>query len=56
MNHKKNEIKNNKNSSGQTAVKDKHSPAEHQKFLAAQKATSKVTSEKPDKRDPVTKK
>ena len=56
MNQKKNEIKSNKNSSGQTAVKDKHSPAEHQKYLAAQKANAKVTSDKSDKRDPVAKK
>lgn len=56
MNPKKNESKSNKNNPGQNAVKEKHSPAEHQKFLAAQKANSKVTSEKPDKRDPVTKK
>lgn len=56
MNQKKSEIKNNKNSSGQTAIKDKHSPAEHQKYLAAQKANAKTTSEKSDKRDSVAKK
>ena len=56
MHQKKNEIKSNKNSSAQTAVNEKHSPAEHQKYLAAQKANAKITSEKSDKRDSVAKK
>ena len=57
MNPKKNETKSNKNNSPSTAMtSDKHSPAEHQKYLAAQKANVKVTSEKSDKKDSVTKK
>ena len=57
MNPKKNETtKSNKNNPGKSAVSDKHSPAEHQKFLAAQKTNTKVTSEKSDKRNPATKK
>ena len=56
MNSKKSETKNNKNNLGQTAVKDKHSPAEHQKYLAAQKANAKVASQKSDKRDSIAKK
>ena len=56
MNSKKNETKSNKNNPGQSAGSDKHSPAEHQKFLAAQKANTKVASEKSDKRESVTKK
>lgn len=57
MNSKKNETKSNKNNSASTAMtNDKHSPAEHQKYLAAQKANAKVTSEKSDKKDSVTKK
>ncbi len=56
MNSKKNETKSNKNNLGQSPVSDKHSPAEHQKFLAAQKANTKVAAEKSDKRDSVTKK
>lgn len=57
MNPKKNETKSNKNNPGSTvANNDKHSPAEHQKYLAAQKANAKVTPEKSDKKDSVTKK
>lgn len=56
MHQKKNVTKNSKNNPGQSAVSDKHSPAEHQKFLAAQKANTKVASEKSDKRESVTKK
>ena len=52
MNPKKNEpIKSNKNNSASTAMpNDKHSPAEHQKYLAAQKANAKVTAEKSEKK------
>ena len=56
MKPKKNETKSNKNNPGQTAMKDKHSPAEHQKYLAGQKANAKVTSEQSDNKNSVTKK
>lgn len=57
MNPKKNETKSNKNNSASTEMTHaKHTPAEHEKYLAAPKANAKVTSEKSDKKDSVTKK